>query len=89
MVRKFVIPALVVIASIFGAVTLLATSPQLEPSNIEPIANGNSSGCSGPARSSASNAAGHSSNGKSISPPIPRNSTVRGRGWKWSSFHLM
>jgi len=38
MMRKFVIPALVVIASIFGAVTLLATSPQLEPSSIEPIA---------------------------------------------------
>lgn len=38
MMRKFVIPALVVIASIFGAVTLLATSPQLEPSGIEPIA---------------------------------------------------
>lgn len=38
MMRKFVIPALVVIASIFGAVTLLATSPQLEPSVIEPIA---------------------------------------------------
>ena len=38
MMRKFVIPALVVIASIFGAVTLLATSPQLEPSSIEPVA---------------------------------------------------
>ena len=38
MMRKFVIPAIVVIASIFGAVTLLATSPQLEPSSIEPIA---------------------------------------------------
>lgn len=38
MMRKFVIPALVVVASIFGAVTLLATSPQLEPSGIEPIA---------------------------------------------------
>jgi RND family efflux transporter MFP subunit len=38
MMRKFVIPALVVIASIFGAVTLLATSPQLEPSGIEPVA---------------------------------------------------
>ena len=38
MMRKFVIPALVVVASIFGAVTLLATSPQLEPSSIEPIA---------------------------------------------------
>lgn len=38
MMRKLVIPAVVVIASIFGAVTLLATSPQLEPSSIEPIA---------------------------------------------------
>lgn len=38
MMRKFVIPALVVIASIFGAVTLLATSPQLEPSGVEPVA---------------------------------------------------
>ncbi|MFV2089425.1 MAG: efflux RND transporter periplasmic adaptor subunit [Pseudomonadales bacterium] len=38
MMRKLVIPALVVIASIFGAVTLLATSPQLKPSAIEPIA---------------------------------------------------
>ena len=38
MMRKFVIPALVVTASIFGAVTLLATSPQLEPSGVEPIA---------------------------------------------------
>ncbi len=38
MMRKFVIPTIVVIASIFGAVTLLATSPQLEPSSIEPIA---------------------------------------------------
>ncbi len=38
MMRKIVIPALVVLASIFGAVTLLATSPQLEPSAIEPIA---------------------------------------------------
>jgi RND family efflux transporter MFP subunit len=38
MMRKLVIPALVVIASIFGAVTLLATSPELEPSAIEPVA---------------------------------------------------
>ena len=37
MMRKLVIPALVVIASIFGAVTLLATSPQLEPSAVDPI----------------------------------------------------
>ncbi len=32
MMRKLVVPALVVIASIFGAVTLLATSPKLTPS---------------------------------------------------------
>ena len=38
MMRKFFIPALVVIASIFGAVTLMATSPQLKPSSVEPIA---------------------------------------------------
>ena len=38
MMRKLIIPALVVIASIFGAVTLMATSPQLKPSSIEPIA---------------------------------------------------
>lgn len=38
MMRKFVIPALVIVASIFGAVTLLATSPQLEPSGVAPIA---------------------------------------------------
>lgn len=38
MMRKFAIPLLVVIASIFGAVTLLATSPELEPSAIEPVA---------------------------------------------------
>ena len=38
MMRKFLIPLLVIIASIFGAVTLLATSPQLEPSNVDPTA---------------------------------------------------
>ena len=38
MIRKFVIPLMVVIASIFGAVTLLATSPQLEPTSVEPVA---------------------------------------------------
>jgi RND family efflux transporter MFP subunit len=37
MMRKLVIPALVVIASIFGAVTLLATSPKLTPSVPAPI----------------------------------------------------
>ncbi|MDH3643186.1 MAG: efflux RND transporter periplasmic adaptor subunit, partial [Gammaproteobacteria bacterium] len=38
MIRKLVIPALVILASIFGAVTLMATAPKLEPSAIEPIA---------------------------------------------------
>lgn len=38
MMRKLVIPALVVVASIFGAVTLMATSPQLKPAAIEPVA---------------------------------------------------
>jgi RND family efflux transporter MFP subunit len=37
MMRKLVIPALVVVASIFGAVTLLATSPKLTPSVPTPI----------------------------------------------------
>jgi RND family efflux transporter MFP subunit len=38
MMRKFIIPALVVIASVFGAVTLMATSPELKPAAIEPVA---------------------------------------------------
>lgn len=38
MMRKLFIPALVVIASIFGAVTLMATSPQLKPAAVEPVA---------------------------------------------------
>jgi RND family efflux transporter MFP subunit len=38
MMRKLFIPALVVIGSIFGAVTLMATSPQLKPSAVEPVA---------------------------------------------------
>ena len=38
MMRKLFIPALVVIASIFGAVTLMATSPELTPAAIEPVA---------------------------------------------------
>lgn len=37
MMRKFLIPAVIVVASIFGAVTLLATSPELEPTGVEPI----------------------------------------------------
>ena len=38
MMRKIVVPTLVIVASIFGALTLLATSPELEPSGIKPIA---------------------------------------------------
>ena len=38
MMRKLFIPALVIVAAIFGAVTLMATSPQLQPSAIEPVA---------------------------------------------------
>ncbi len=38
MMRKLFIPLAVVTASIFGAVTLMATSPQLQPSAVEPIA---------------------------------------------------
>lgn len=38
MMRKLFIPALVVIASIFGAVTLMATSPELKPTALEPVA---------------------------------------------------
>ncbi|MGE0621157.1 MAG: efflux RND transporter periplasmic adaptor subunit [Pseudomonadales bacterium] len=37
MMRKFLIPAVIVVVSIFGAVTLLATSPELEPTAVEPI----------------------------------------------------
>ena len=38
MIRKLLIPSLVILASIFGAVTLMATAPKLIPSAIEPIA---------------------------------------------------
>ncbi|MEZ5550976.1 MAG: efflux RND transporter periplasmic adaptor subunit [Pseudomonadales bacterium] len=38
MIRKLLIPVLVVVVSIFGAVTLMATSPELKPSSVEPIA---------------------------------------------------
>ncbi len=37
MMRKIFIPGLIVIASVFGALTLMATSPKLEPSIPEPI----------------------------------------------------
>ena len=35
--KRFLIPGVVVLASIFGAVTLLATAPKLEPSSVEPV----------------------------------------------------
>lgn len=38
MIRKFVAPTLILLASIFGAFTLLATSPELKPSSPEPLA---------------------------------------------------
>jgi len=38
MMRKLIVPGLVILASIFGAVTLMATAPKLEPSSIEPVA---------------------------------------------------
>ena len=38
MIKKLISPGLVVVASIFGAVTLMATAPKLEPTAIEPIA---------------------------------------------------
>ena len=38
MMRKLLLPSLVIIAAIFGAVTLMATSPELKPTAIEPIA---------------------------------------------------
>jgi len=38
MMRKIIVPAAIVLVAIFGAVTLLATSPQLEPTMPEPVA---------------------------------------------------
>ncbi len=38
MMRKLLLPSLVIIAAIFGAVTLMATGPELKPTAIEPIA---------------------------------------------------
>ena len=35
--KRFLIPGVVVLASIFGAVTLLATAPKLVPSSVEPV----------------------------------------------------
>ncbi len=37
MIRKFIIPGAVVLISVLGAVTLLATSPELMPSSAQPI----------------------------------------------------
>ncbi|MCZ6889033.1 MAG: efflux RND transporter periplasmic adaptor subunit [Gammaproteobacteria bacterium] len=37
MMKKVLIPALVIVASIFGAMTLMATAPKLTPSSREPI----------------------------------------------------
>ncbi len=37
MMRVFVIPLIIVVVFIFGAMTLMATAPVLEPSNIKPI----------------------------------------------------
>jgi RND family efflux transporter MFP subunit len=36
MIRTFIIPSAIVIAFLFGAATLMATAPQLEPSSIKP-----------------------------------------------------
>lgn len=38
MMRKLLLPVLVILAAIFGAVTLMATGPELKPTAVEPIA---------------------------------------------------
>ncbi len=38
MMRKLLLPALVILAAIFGAATLMATGPELKPTAVEPIA---------------------------------------------------
>ncbi|MBH79847.1 MAG: hypothetical protein CMQ49_04970 [Gammaproteobacteria bacterium] len=38
LIKKIFIPGLVVLASIFGAVTLMATAPKIQPTAVEPIA---------------------------------------------------
>jgi len=38
MIRKFLVPGAILLACVFGAVTLMATSPQLKPSIPEPVA---------------------------------------------------
>ena len=37
MIRTLVIPSAIVMAFLFGAATLMATAPELEPSNIKPV----------------------------------------------------
>ena len=37
MIRTIVIPSAIVIAFLFGAATLMATAPELEPSSIKPV----------------------------------------------------
>ncbi len=38
MMQKLIVPGLVILASVFGAVTLMATAPELKPNAIEPLA---------------------------------------------------
>jgi RND family efflux transporter MFP subunit len=38
MIRKFLVPGAILLACVFGALTLMATSPQLKPSIPEPVA---------------------------------------------------
>jgi RND family efflux transporter MFP subunit len=38
MIRKFLVPAVILLIAIFGAFALLATSPELQPSSPEPLA---------------------------------------------------
>jgi RND family efflux transporter MFP subunit len=38
MIRKFIVPGVILLVSVFGAFTLLATSPELKPSSPEPLA---------------------------------------------------
>ena len=37
MIKKFLLPAIVVLVALFGAITLVATAPELEPSSAEPV----------------------------------------------------
>jgi RND family efflux transporter MFP subunit len=38
MMRKVVVPIVILVVSVFGALTLLATSPELKPASLEPLA---------------------------------------------------